>query len=104
MIDAQEALHAGCLRALAGGSLDAEAVIRHKGAEWFAGLGTPRPYDLRHSFASLLIREQRVSWIRGRALWIPITSAVTAVAILSMCAATIGFLAGRLNVIGQLDL
>jgi integrase len=26
-----------------------------------AGLGTPRPYDLRHSFASLLIREQRVS-------------------------------------------
>ena len=25
------------------------------------GLGTPRPYDLRHSFASLLIREQRVS-------------------------------------------
>jgi integrase len=26
-----------------------------------AGLGRPRPYDLRHSFASLLIREQRVS-------------------------------------------
>jgi integrase len=26
-----------------------------------SGLGTPRPYDLRHSFASLLIREQRVS-------------------------------------------
>jgi len=26
-----------------------------------AGLGQPRPYDLRHSFASLLIREQRVS-------------------------------------------
>ena len=26
-----------------------------------AGLGTPRPYDLRHSFASLLIREQRTS-------------------------------------------
>ncbi len=25
------------------------------------GLGQPRPYDLRHSFASLLIREQRVS-------------------------------------------
>ncbi|MTD46272.1 tyrosine-type recombinase/integrase [Conexibacter sp. W3-3-2] len=25
------------------------------------GLGTPRPYDLRHSFASLLIREQRAS-------------------------------------------
>jgi integrase len=25
------------------------------------GLGRPRPYDLRHSFASLLIREQRVS-------------------------------------------
>ena len=26
-----------------------------------AGLGRPRPYDLRHSFASLLIREQRTS-------------------------------------------
>lgn len=26
-----------------------------------AGLGTPRPYDLRHSFVSLLIREQRSS-------------------------------------------
>lgn len=26
-----------------------------------AGLGHPRPYDLRHSFASLLIREQRTS-------------------------------------------
>ena len=26
-----------------------------------AGLGRPRPYDLRHSFASLLIREQRAS-------------------------------------------
>jgi integrase len=26
-----------------------------------AGLGQPRPYDLRHSFASLLMREQRVS-------------------------------------------
>jgi integrase len=26
-----------------------------------AGLGLPRPYDLRHSFASLLIREQRQS-------------------------------------------
>ncbi|MFL5846330.1 MAG: tyrosine-type recombinase/integrase [Solirubrobacteraceae bacterium] len=26
-----------------------------------AGLGSPRPYDLRHSFASLLIREQRTS-------------------------------------------
>ena len=26
-----------------------------------AGLGQPRPYDLRHSFASLLIREQHVS-------------------------------------------
>lgn len=26
-----------------------------------AGLGLPRPYDLRHSFASLLIREQRTS-------------------------------------------
>jgi integrase len=26
-----------------------------------AGIGTPRPYDLRHSFASLLIREQRTS-------------------------------------------
>lgn len=26
-----------------------------------AGLGTPRPYDLRHSFASLLIQEQRTS-------------------------------------------
>lgn len=26
-----------------------------------AGLGQPRPYDLRHSFASLLISEQRVS-------------------------------------------
>ena len=24
-------------------------------------MGTPRPYDLRHSFASLLIREQRTS-------------------------------------------
>jgi integrase len=26
-----------------------------------AGLGRPRPYDLRHAFASLLIREQRTS-------------------------------------------
>lgn len=26
-----------------------------------AGIGSPRPYDLRHSFASLLIREQRTS-------------------------------------------
>jgi integrase len=26
-----------------------------------AGLGRPRPYDLRHSFASLMIREQRTS-------------------------------------------
>src|SRR4029077_12870889 len=26
-----------------------------------AGLGHPRPYDLRHSFASLMIREQRAS-------------------------------------------
>jgi integrase len=26
-----------------------------------AGLGRPRPYDLRHSFASLLIREQKTS-------------------------------------------
>jgi len=26
-----------------------------------AGLGRPRPYDLRHSFASLLVREQRTS-------------------------------------------
>ena len=26
-----------------------------------AGLGRPQPYDLRHSFASLLIREQRAS-------------------------------------------
>lgn len=28
-----------------------------------AGLGRPRPYDLRHSFASLLIREQKTSII-----------------------------------------
>jgi integrase len=26
-----------------------------------AGLGTPRPYDLRHSFVSLMVREQRTS-------------------------------------------
>lgn len=26
-----------------------------------AGLGRPRPYDLRHSFASLMVREQRTS-------------------------------------------
>ena len=26
-----------------------------------AGLGRPRPYDLRHAFSSLLIREQRTS-------------------------------------------
>ncbi len=26
-----------------------------------AGLGRPRPYDLRHSFASLMVREQRAS-------------------------------------------
>jgi integrase len=31
------------------------------GATKALGMGTPRPYDLRHSFASLLIREQRVS-------------------------------------------
>ncbi|MCW3010787.1 MAG: site-specific integrase [Solirubrobacterales bacterium] len=31
------------------------------GATRAIGLGEPRPYDLRHSFASLLIREQRVS-------------------------------------------
>ena len=30
------------------------------------------------------IRQQRVSWVRHRALWIPITSAVTAVAILAL--------------------
>jgi peptidoglycan/LPS O-acetylase OafA/YrhL len=32
------------------------------------------------------IREQRVSWIRGRGLWIPIASAVTAVALLVLTA------------------
>jgi peptidoglycan/LPS O-acetylase OafA/YrhL len=32
------------------------------------------------------IREQRLSWVRGRALWIPITSAVTAVALLLLTA------------------
>ena len=26
-----------------------------------AGVGRPRPYDLRHSFASLMVREQRTS-------------------------------------------
>jgi peptidoglycan/LPS O-acetylase OafA/YrhL len=32
------------------------------------------------------IRQQRVSWIRGRAWWIPITSAVTAVALVALTA------------------
>ena len=32
------------------------------------------------------IREQRVSWIRGRAAWIPITSVVTAIALLLLTA------------------
>ena len=32
------------------------------------------------------IREQRLSWIRGRAVWIPVTSALTAVALLLLTA------------------
>jgi hypothetical protein len=32
------------------------------------------------------IREQRVSWIRGRAVWIPVTSALTAVALVLLTA------------------